>query len=243
MKLLPQRPPTNSQTTKHLSLFSILILLQLLSLTSRQNIESIITWTCFSTPLCFALLTGSSSPSHLPTRLKPIFFLKTWSSLSNTGFQRAHSLMKLPPVCRVSHASISITSPIHQLCCAQSHLILCGSTDCSPPGSSIHETLQARILEWVAISYSRGIFPTQGLSPALAGRFFTTRATWKPYSSTRTPILYFQFPSSHVSMPYFFAPLNPTHPKWTLCNGLLSGPHPDPLYQLVYSSPGTRLVV
>ena len=28
--------------------------------------------------------------------------------------------------------------------------------DCSPPGSSVHEVLQARILEWVAISFSRG---------------------------------------------------------------------------------------
>ena len=28
--------------------------------------------------------------------------------------------------------------------------------DCSPPGSSVHGTSQARILEWVAISYSRG---------------------------------------------------------------------------------------
>ena len=32
---------------------------------------------------------------------------------------------------------------------------------CSLPGSSIHEILQAIILEWVAISSSRGIFPTQ----------------------------------------------------------------------------------
>ena len=28
--------------------------------------------------------------------------------------------------------------------------------DCSPPGSSVHEILQARIPEWVAIPYSRG---------------------------------------------------------------------------------------
>ena len=33
---------------------------------------------------------------------------------------------------------------------------LCGSMDCSPPGSSVHGILQARILEWVAISFSRG---------------------------------------------------------------------------------------
>jgi len=32
--------------------------------------------------------------------------------------------------------------------------------DCSPPGFSVHEILQARILEWVAISFCKGIFPT-----------------------------------------------------------------------------------
>ena len=41
------------------------------------------------------------------------------------------------------------------------------SMDCGPPGSSIHGILQARILEWVAISFSRGIFPTQGLNLGL----------------------------------------------------------------------------
>ena len=35
---------------------------------------------------------------------------------------------------------------------------LCDPTDCSPPGSSVHGISQARILEWVAISSSRG-FP------------------------------------------------------------------------------------
>ena len=30
------------------------------------------------------------------------------------------------------------------------------SMDCSPPGSSVHGIFQARILEWIAISFSRG---------------------------------------------------------------------------------------
>ena len=38
----------------------------------------------------------------------------------------------------------------------QSFLTLCDPMDCSPPGSSVHGILQARILEWVAISFSRG---------------------------------------------------------------------------------------
>ena len=39
---------------------------------------------------------------------------------------------------------------------AQSCPTLCDPVDCSPPGSSAHGILQARILEWVAISFSRG---------------------------------------------------------------------------------------
>ena len=35
-------------------------------------------------------------------------------------------------------------------------LSLCSSMDCSSPGSSVHGIFQARIPEWVAISYSRG---------------------------------------------------------------------------------------
>ena len=39
---------------------------------------------------------------------------------------------------------------------AQSCPTLCDPVDCGPPGSSVHGILQARILEWVAISFSRG---------------------------------------------------------------------------------------
>ena len=39
---------------------------------------------------------------------------------------------------------------------AQSCLTLCDPMDCSLPGSSIHGVFQARVLEWVAISSSKG---------------------------------------------------------------------------------------
>ena len=47
--------------------------------------------------------------------------------------------------------------------------------DCSPPGSSVHEISQARILEWIAISYSKGFFEPRDQTPVpcFAGRFFT----------------------------------------------------------------------
>ena len=47
---------------------------------------------------------------------------------------------------------------------AQSCLTLCDPVHCSLPGSSIHEILQARILEWVAISFS-GDLPDPGIEP------------------------------------------------------------------------------
>ena len=47
---------------------------------------------------------------------------------------------------------------------SMSHSIM---SDYSPPGSSVHESLQARILEWEAIPFSRGISLTQGLNPGL----------------------------------------------------------------------------
>ena len=43
--------------------------------------------------------------------------------------------------------------------CVQSCLTFCDPTDCSSPGSSVHGSFQARILEWVATSYSRGSSP------------------------------------------------------------------------------------
>ena len=46
----------------------------------------------------------------------------------------------------------------------QSCLTLCDPVDCSPPGSSVHGILQARILEWVAISFSTDL-PDPGIEP------------------------------------------------------------------------------
>ena len=62
--------------------------------------------------------------------------------------------------------------------CAQLCLTLCDTMGYSPPASSVHGTLQTRILEWVAISPFRGLMgpeiePRSPASPALAGRFVT----------------------------------------------------------------------
>ena len=63
-------------------------------------------------------------------------------------------------------------------CCwvTKSCLTLCDLMDCSPPGSSVHGILQARILEWVTISFSTGSSQPRDWThvPCFAGRFFTT---------------------------------------------------------------------
>ena len=62
---------------------------------------------------------------------------------------------------------------------AQSCLTFCSSMDCSPPGSSVLGILQARILEWVAVPFSRGSsWPWDWTQVScIAGRFFTIWAT------------------------------------------------------------------
>ena len=96
-----------------------------------------------------------------------------------------------------------ITSRLYCAKSLQSYPTLCNPVDCSQaplsmgfprqgswsglpslPGSTVHGILQARILEWVAIPPPRdlpdpGIKRISLMSPALAGRFFTTSTTWE----------------------------------------------------------------
>ena len=89
--------------------------------------------------------------------------------------------------CFLSFLSENQSSYLIILLCAQvaqSCPTLCDPMDCSPSDSSVHEIFQARILEWVAISFSRdlpdpGIEPVSLVSPVLTGGFFTSWATWE----------------------------------------------------------------
>ena len=71
----------------------------------------------------------------------------------------------------------------------QSCPTLCNPINYSPPGSSVHGILQVRILGWVAMPSSGdlshpGMEPVSLMSPTLAGRFFTTSATWEALEMT-----------------------------------------------------------
>ena len=91
--------------------------------------------------------------------------------------------------------------------CAQLCPTLCNPMDCSPLGSSVCGIFQVRILEWVVISYSRGS-PDSGIksmslvSPALAGRFFTTPDTWEAQRDDST---------SFKKKNFFLKKLNPVY--------------------------------
>ena len=88
------------------------------------------------------------------------------------------------PVCSNNDAQpvITETSPV----CT--HSVVSDSFDpmnCSPPGFSVHGILQASILKWVAISSSRGIFPTQGSNSGLLHWQVASLPLSRPGSSYR----------------------------------------------------------
>ena len=69
---------------------------------------------------------------------------------------------------------------------AQSCPTLCDPMDCSLPGFSVHGIFQARVLEWVAISFSRGYSWPRGWTQVshIAGRRFTV---WAIREASRSP--------------------------------------------------------
>ena len=80
---------------------------------------------------------------------------------------------------------------------------LCNPVDCSPPGSPVHGILQARVLEWVAISFSRGSSRSRDRTwvSCIEGRFFTNWATREAPDKEHLITSWLQTPLSH---PWFF---------------------------------------
>ena len=89
-----------------------------------------------------------------------IFFLGSAPHPRGTYLPRDYSA---PSTCLLVQAQVDYPPGIFvfKLPCmhAQSCPTLCNPTDCTLPGSSVHRILQARILEWFAISFSRGSSP------------------------------------------------------------------------------------
>ena len=99
----------------------------------------------------------------------------------------------------------------------------CNPMEYSLPGSSVHEISQARILEWIAIPSSRGIFLTQGWNPHLL------YCRWSPALQAYSNIyfghlsetsIHSQFWGPHTSQVLFL--LAPSTPYWFVGNIVVS---------------------
>ena len=95
---------------------------------------------------------------------------------------------------RLTLAAIKVCLPLRRV-------RLCDPMDYSPLGSSVHGILQARILGWAAIPFSRGSswLRDQTWVSGMAGRFFTTKSPWKP------PCLLLGLPRSSLSEWFLFS--------------------------------------
>ena len=105
------------------------------------------------------LTSRSNSISHCNKLYFPLILFHIWKFFSN-----------LHPDHDTSFSLVTKWSEV-----AQSWPTLCNPIDCSPPGSSIHGIFQARVLEGVAISFSRGSSWTRDQTQVshIAGRCFT----------------------------------------------------------------------
>ena len=102
--------------------------------------------------------------------------------------------------------------------------------DCSLPVSSIHGIFQARVLEWVAISFSRGIFPTQGWNPGLPhGRqtLYHLSHQGSPGIGKIGPSLSFRLSPTHLSLYSNYSLRSYCAPRFNLgCRGEPAAPVP-----------------
>jgi len=140
------------------------------------------------------------------TSHKGVLFRKSVGDVcSKTHFQWTTKRILIPiwhSYSRIRNPQISklrmylLQKALHGSSVAQSCLTLCYPMDCSPLGSSVHGILQARILEFVAISYSRGSSrPRDQIQVSciscIAGRFCTTeppgKTLKKPYDPPFSP--------------------------------------------------------
>ena len=90
--------------------------------------------------------------------------LVIWQGIQLEAIIRHIGSPRITSPCTFPQKDTAASGPSHVHACAvvQSRLTRCNRMDCSPPGSSVHGILQARILEWVAISYSRGFITLIG---------------------------------------------------------------------------------
>ena len=114
-------------------------------------------------------------------------FLSLMNDIKVVG--KTHTHIYIPP-----HTHIYVYISESEV--AQSCPTLCNPMGCSLPGFSIHGIFQARVLEWVAIPFSRGSsWPrVQTQVSCIAGRCFVLWATREAHSSSDFSSLYIVIP-------------------------------------------------
>ena len=96
---------------------------------------------------------------------------------------------------------------------------LCCPMDCRPPGSSVHGIFQVRLLEWNAISYSRGSSQSRDWTH-FSGVSYSSRrilyhwATWETETRCTYHFKYFLTSLAIMFLSYLFSPLRIYWLKW-----------------------------
>ena len=151
--------------------------------------ESLQTWTRIVAALgkcCFLVFGVASRQSHcqLSSGSNHTLSLDSWAPFHGDSaapcWASSCNKHKQPPYSAYSAGTHdAILCLVAQLC-----LTLCDPMDCSPPGSSVHGILQARILEWIAMPSSRGPSRARDWTriscvSCIADGFFMHRVTWE----------------------------------------------------------------
>ena len=92
-----------------------------------------------------------------PHRLDPMVLMNSLKSSGVENFITAlNTVRHLSFIVLRVCVCVCVCVCVRTCTCPQSRPVLCDFVDCCPPGSSVHGISQARILEWVAISFFRG---------------------------------------------------------------------------------------
>ena len=127
------------------------------------------------------------------------FWMPTkWNVTASFSKKKKKNFILLISRLVLEKSSLFLKSEVAQPCPT-----LCDPMDCSPPGSSVHGILQARILEWVAISFSRGSSQPRDQTQVshIAGRRFNLWATREaPSIFFSLFLVYFKFCQEKYSL-------------------------------------------
>ena len=130
------------------------------------------------------------APHHIPCLF--------WTpSQSFVGFSSVQRQLHMHQISNDSFFLSLLTISDYPCCClvAESFPTLCNPMDYRPPASSVHGISQARILEWVAITFSQGFSQSryQTCVSCITGKFFATEPSEKPQNIHTDLINYFVF--------------------------------------------------